>query len=149
MHIKQLITSQRAVSPVIGVILMVAITVILAAVVGTFVIGLGDSIGTSPTANFNFQYTNTTGSDDTLVITHSGGDTIDGSQLSVVASGITLSAADNTWSGNDYNGAARVSAGQSITVEEGNLSDATIRLVWTDATGDRSATLATWSGPIA
>ena len=34
----------RAVSPVIGVILMVAITVILAAVIGTFVLGLGDSL---------------------------------------------------------------------------------------------------------
>ncbi|WP_338071862.1 type IV pilin N-terminal domain-containing protein [Halorutilus salinus] len=31
-----------AVSPVIGVILMVAITVILAAVIGTFVLGLGE-----------------------------------------------------------------------------------------------------------
>ncbi|NUE02520.1 type IV pilin N-terminal domain-containing protein [Halorubraceae archaeon YAN] len=145
MHIKQFITSQRAVSPVIGVILMVAITVILAAVVGTFVIGLGDSIGTAPTANFNFDYTNATGND-TLVITHSGGDTIDGSQLSIVASGVELSPSDTTWSGG-YDGAARVSAGQSITVEEGNLSDATIRLIWTDASGDRSATLATWSGP--
>ncbi|MGQ3331272.1 type IV pilin [Halorubrum sp. FL23] len=36
--------SERAVSPVIGVILMVAITVILAAVIGTFVLGLGESI---------------------------------------------------------------------------------------------------------
>lgn len=40
----------RAVSPVIGVILMVAITVILAAVIGTFVLGLGDQIGGSATA---------------------------------------------------------------------------------------------------
>jgi len=38
-------TTDRAVSPVIGVILMVAITVILAAVIGTFVLGLGDSLG--------------------------------------------------------------------------------------------------------
>ncbi|WP_345781605.1 type IV pilin N-terminal domain-containing protein [Halorubrum ezzemoulense] len=37
-------------SPVIGVILMVAITVILAAVIGTFVLGLGDQIGGSATA---------------------------------------------------------------------------------------------------
>mgnify|MGYP006284982963 FL=1 len=36
--------NDRAVSPVIGVILMVAITVILAAVIGTFVLGLGDSV---------------------------------------------------------------------------------------------------------
>ncbi len=34
----------RAVSPVIGVILMVAITVILAAIIGTFVMGLGNSV---------------------------------------------------------------------------------------------------------
>jgi len=39
--------NERAVSPVIGVILMVAITVILAAVIGTFVLGLGDSLGDS------------------------------------------------------------------------------------------------------
>lgn len=36
---------ERAVSPVIGVILMVAITVILAAVIAAFVLDMGDSIG--------------------------------------------------------------------------------------------------------
>lgn len=45
----------RAVSPVIGVILMVAITVILAAVIGTFVLGLGDSIGNSTTAGITVE----------------------------------------------------------------------------------------------
>ncbi len=45
---------ERAVSPVIGVILMVAITVILAAVIGTFVLGLGDQLGdTAPQASFS------------------------------------------------------------------------------------------------
>ncbi|MDZ7687346.1 MAG: type IV pilin N-terminal domain-containing protein [Halobacteriales archaeon] len=39
-----------AVSPVIGVILMVAITVILAAVIGTFVLGLGDNVQDTPSA---------------------------------------------------------------------------------------------------
>ncbi|ELK56003.1 hypothetical protein D320_01493, partial [Haloferax sp. BAB-2207] len=45
MQIKTMFTESRAVSPVIGVILMVAITVILAAVIGTFVLGLGDQVG--------------------------------------------------------------------------------------------------------
>jgi len=40
--------SDRGVSPVIGVILMVAITVILAAVIGGFVLGLGDSLQQTP-----------------------------------------------------------------------------------------------------
>ncbi len=45
-----------AVSPVIGVILMVAITVILAAVIGTFVLGLGDEVGETPQAGVTFDY---------------------------------------------------------------------------------------------
>lgn len=40
----------EAVSPVIGVILMVAITVILAAVIGTFVLGLGENVGSTASA---------------------------------------------------------------------------------------------------
>jgi len=43
MQLKRLLTDDDAVSPVIGVILMVAITVILAAVIGTFVLDLGQN----------------------------------------------------------------------------------------------------------
>jgi flagellin-like protein len=50
MKFKQLLTDDEAVSPVIGVILMVAITVILAAVIGTFVLNLGDDVEANPTA---------------------------------------------------------------------------------------------------
>jgi len=42
-----------AVSPVIGVILMVAITVILAAVIGTFVLGLGENVEQNARAGIN------------------------------------------------------------------------------------------------
>jgi flagellin-like protein len=45
----------RAVSPVIGVILMVAITVILAAVIGTFVLNLGDNVEANPQAGVSFS----------------------------------------------------------------------------------------------
>ena len=47
--------SDRAVSPVIGVILMVAITVILAAVIGTFVLGLGDSVSQNQSAGVSID----------------------------------------------------------------------------------------------
>ena len=47
--------SDAGVSPVIGVILMVAITVILAAVIGTFVLGLGDSVSQNPQAGVTFE----------------------------------------------------------------------------------------------
>ncbi|MDY7080978.1 MAG: type IV pilin N-terminal domain-containing protein [Halobacteria archaeon] len=45
-----------AVSPVIGVILMVAITVILAAVIGTFVLGLGENVQTTVQAGVNIEF---------------------------------------------------------------------------------------------
>ena len=50
MLVKQLLSDDKAVSPVIGVILMVAITVILAAVIGTFVLGLGESVNQNANA---------------------------------------------------------------------------------------------------
>ncbi|EMA63596.1 type IV pilin [Halorubrum sp. E3] len=75
----------RAVSPVIGVILMVAITVILAAVIGTFVLGLGDQLGdTAPQASFTIddETTNTT-----LYVTKTGGQSIEASDLTVSVDG--------------------------------------------------------------
>ncbi|MFC7154376.1 type IV pilin N-terminal domain-containing protein [Halomarina halobia] len=53
---KLLNADERAVSPVIGVILMVAITVILAAVIGTFVLGLGDNIQTNVQAGASVNF---------------------------------------------------------------------------------------------
>ena len=47
--------SDAGVSPVIGVILMVAITVILAAVIGTFVLGLGDQVNQNAQAGVTFD----------------------------------------------------------------------------------------------
>ncbi|OYR41459.1 hypothetical protein DJ82_05225 [Halorubrum sp. Ib24] len=77
-------SDDRAVSPVIGVILMVAITVILAAVIGTFVLGLGDSLGDSqPTAQLDVSFDTDT---DTVTIEHNGGDRIDSDSLEVIVS---------------------------------------------------------------
>jgi flagellin-like protein len=46
---------ERGVSPVIGVILMVAITVILAAVIASFVLGFGDSVSENVQAGADIQ----------------------------------------------------------------------------------------------
>jgi flagellin-like protein len=47
--------TKKGVSPVIGVILMVAITVILAAVIGTFVLGFADQLDQNPQAVVTFD----------------------------------------------------------------------------------------------
>ena len=60
---------ESAVSPVIGVILMVAITVILAAVIGAFVFGMGGSLKKT----YNVGVTATQTGSDTVDVTFQGG----------------------------------------------------------------------------
>ena len=62
--------NEDAVSPVIGVILMVAITVILAAVIAAFVFGMGSNIGTTKTV----AVTASQNDKDVLLTYHGGAD---------------------------------------------------------------------------
>ena len=82
-RIKELFTGEdRAVSPVIGVILMVAITVILAAVIASFVLGLGDSAAEpSPSPTIDASLDN-----DTLELAVTGGDDFSASDATIQAS---------------------------------------------------------------
>ena len=91
----------RAVSPVIGVILMVAITVILAAVIGSFVLGIGGDVQEAPQASFSYDSTNG-------VVVHEGGDSINISETSISASNV-----------NDANSNGEVDPGETISVSGG------------------------------
>ena len=76
----------RAVSPVIGVILMVAITVILAAVIGTFVLGLGDQLGdTAPQASFDVEGVDA--GEGNITFAKTGGQTIAAGDLALSVNG--------------------------------------------------------------
>ena len=145
MQVTKLLRSddERAVSPVIGVILMVAITVILAAVIGTFVLGLGDQVQTTaPNTQFSFDYTD----GESLDITHDGGDGIHNSELSVVVNGETFDA-ENEPSGSTWPTGV-VSAGTTITLDSNDVSpEDNVRVVWTSPDGSSSSTVASWSGP--
>ena len=95
----------RAVSPVIGVILMVAITVILAAVIGTFVLGLGDQLGdTAPQASFDTDNVAGSGDGVSFDIIKTGGQDIDPNNIVVTVDGTRVgSVADNsTGTGNPW-----------------------------------------------
>jgi len=67
--------NEKAVSPVIGVILMVAITVILAAVIAAFVFGIGGTQTKTPVASLQIKSASSTTNN--ITISHSGGDAID------------------------------------------------------------------------
>lgn len=154
MKLRQLLTDEDAVSPVIGVILMVAITVILAAVIGTFVLGLGDQVqDNAPQASFTFDYDEgATGTDDWstdyaatstggLSITHDGGDAIQAARLSVKGG-----ESDQTYGGGSpYADGSSISAGDSVAYAA--ASDDTVRVIWSASSGDSTATLGKWTGP--
>lgn len=145
----------RAVSPVIGVILMVAITVILAAVIGTFVLGLGDQVQeTAPQAQITIEEADLEAGEnsggDGVTFSHNGGDefTEDNTdQLRVTVDGDELGTAES----GDY----PFTAGSTITIEDADFSGAgfssdlnsktdgdevTVRVVWQGQ--DRSSVLA-------
>ncbi|PHQ45760.1 hypothetical protein DJ68_11055 [Halorubrum sp. C3] len=129
--------SERAVSPVIGVILMVAITVILAAVIGTFVLGLGDSIqSTTPTASISTDTIDNSGNDQ-IEFTHSGGDTIDGDNLRFVSSNSDVDLSDNS---TPTEFATGNTATTKVVGSSSSGDTTTVSLVFDD--GDTSSTLA-------
>lgn len=80
-------TDERAASPVIGVILMVAITVILAAVIGTFVLDLGQSSGKkAPQVSITVELdTSANSGAGEITISHEGGDALLSSETRIVA----------------------------------------------------------------
>lgn len=68
-------SKEDAVSPVIGVILMVAVTVILAAVIAAFVFGMGSNMGSSKVVAATAQIvgTGTTADPTYVLVTYQGG----------------------------------------------------------------------------
>jgi len=152
MRIKQLLNDDSAVSPVIGVILMVAITVILAAVIATFVLGLGEQVSqTSPNASFTFDYDdsaspssddfvgNVSGAAGNLTITHAGGPNISPDQMFTTGSSVSDGGAWDNVQSDD------VSAGDSATIAVD--SGDTISVTWENDEGTESSTLQRYNVP--
>ncbi|MFB6352976.1 MAG: type IV pilin [Halobacteriales archaeon] len=82
-------SDERAVSPVIGVILMVAITVILAATIGSFVLGMGQRVTqTAPQASLHVSVS---AAADTVTIDHNGGEAIDAGETRILIENATTS----------------------------------------------------------
>ncbi|REA00142.1 type IV pilin [Haloferax sp. Atlit-6N] len=157
MQLTHLFNDDSAVSPVIGVILMVAITVILAAVIGTFVLGLGDQVGdTAPQASFTFAFTDDVpggGTNAQLVVTHESGEGISADRLTVSIDGADVAATGDVYS---YSSTfpTDVAAGSSATIvktapagTDPAWSGEVVRVVWTSESGSNSATLQKQAAP--
>lgn len=130
MDLKKLFYDDDAVSPVIGVILMVAITVILAAVIASFVLGLGDSTSsTAPQVSVDCKFPSGAGNapSPTNTMVHAGGDNLDPGPLSVNNGNVTSSPSGGTFS-----------SGETIAED---ISRNT-KLVWSNPEGGSSNVIA-------
>jgi len=141
MDIKELLQDDDAVSPVIGVILMVAITVILAAVIASFVLGLGDTTQQAPNAQFSWSQggdgsaIHSFGDDTNVTVRHTGGDTLDAANINITDGSTTKSAS----SGDLFN-SSEIRAGDTAKISAS--SGSTIRVIWNAPEGGSSSTLA-------
>lgn len=117
----------------------------VAAVLASFVLGLGDSpTQAAPQVSFSFDYD----SAGTLTITHQGGDHVRADSLIVRGE---LLDATGSWTdlggsaSGDIGGEPAVVAGDRVTV--GAESNSRVSIIWESSEGDTSAMLARFEGP--
>jgi len=129
-------TDDRGVSPVIGVILMVALTVILATVLGTVVLDFASGVSEQPPqAAFDYEFDTV---DNNVTITHISGDRIDNSTLRVQIDGErALGDGDGGWSD-------EIAAGDSVTIngtDYGAGRGDTVRIIWQNPASSSANTI--------
>lgn len=138
---------KTAVSPVIGVVLMVGVAVLLASTVHVFVFSFADEVEPKPPhAGFTFE-TSECG-DEPLSVTHAGGDSIEADQLYLRSPDLSLSGPFSDPS--DYSTVGiddgTVDTGDRATICTEDLDGVTVRVVWVPESGGRSVILAEWTG---
>ena len=170
MELTALVRDEQAVSQVVGVILMVGITVLLAATAASFFLGLtNDKQTTSPRVAISADYDAATGSppEATLKLTHESGDSVDATQVEIDIEGADTgsSTVDErfTWKELAESSPDDVSGGMSVVVDRDTLRDpssaasyseltlrgASVKVIWQDPGSSQSFVLGRWAGPAA
>jgi flagellin-like protein len=117
MNLKQLFSTDddRGVSPVIGVILMVAITVILAAVIASFVLGLGGNNDPAPSPTID---SSVDAGENNITLDVTGGDDFDATVATIQGEIDGNSFEENL----DASGADEITAGDTIVLNSSSSS---------------------------
>ncbi|TSD08943.1 hypothetical protein DP107_17570 [Haloglomus irregulare] len=131
-------------------VLLALVLVVLAAVVGAFVLGIGGSASAggsssdrrteAPQVSFSFEYDADV---ERVTVTHDGGDSVPAEELQLAyesGGGITV----DTWVDERDD---TVTAGDSFTTESTVDSGGTVRVVWQNSDGSGAATLARFDVP--
>lgn len=119
-----MLESSRSLSPLISTVLLVSVVVLLGATISVFALQLGEDLSDpGPKADFHIEY-NYLGDgvqkNDSITITHAGGDVVEREQLEVVVGGNTVynETADSESSGGSYK-----VPGLVVEVDDGPYND--------------------------
>jgi flagellin-like protein len=166
----------RAASSVIGVVLLVAITVLVAATVGTFALAKANQASDPPPeGSFEFDYqkdgdTRQTVPSDNLTVTYTHGESIPAGRINFTFSGAREfnqngqpEGTNDLYVTTELFGTGTVAAGETETISEDNvqsrsggtlgslraldLAKAEVRVYWVAESGERSFVIAEWQGP--
>jgi flagellin-like protein len=149
MQISALLTEKRAVSSTIGVVLMVAVTVILAAVVGAFAMGLfSQTTPPPPQTGFSVEYDVSGSGPNTTNVTMATGSEVRTSRLKVTIDG------NSTWERGSGQTGFKTSGWSTKKIESGDTLDIAedgkpiqsgdeIQVIWD--TADTSTVLNDWT----
>jgi len=121
----RLLKDTKGVSPVIGVILMVAITVILAAVIGSFAFGFGQKMGTTaPNAQLVVKDDpddlGDSATDDVFILEHAGGDPLPCGDLSIY---IYDKSTGDLETQLEWDGASRFETATGTSIDSDSIAD--------------------------
>jgi FlaG/FlaF family flagellin (archaellin) len=154
MELKELFADDDAVSSVVSTILMVAITIILVAVIGSFVLNLGGAVGeTVPQARLAVVEKSLDANNSSVTIVHEGGQTLQEQQVSVKVNGqqALVEGPANNFSA-AWGGKGELTAGSTVNVTHYRSSGVgqkplqtndRVIVVWESKSGATSSTLFT------
>lgn len=130
MNPTKVVSGERAVSPVVGTTLLIGITVILASVIGTVLLGVGIGPAETPQVTLSFEVTDS----DEIKLRHEGGEPLDADEIVVLdETGAELDGLDDDL----HTGERETIVVDSTTVER-------ISVVWQNPQSDTESVLATF-----
>jgi len=155
---------QRGVSPVVGIVLLVAITVLLVGTAGAFFLGFTDDVGgpSAPTVAFSSNENLGSGSD-TLGFTVKSSEGLGDGTVHVVVSGASCGGSvdpNKRYTPTGLGVTGDLTAGTTLPLDKRalcrgpangplDLSAARVSVVWVDAGDSTGTTYTTWEGPAA
>ncbi|WP_435317770.1 type IV pilin [Haloarchaeobius sp. TZWSO28] len=146
MQLRALVTDDDALSPVIGVVLMVAVTVVLSAAVGAFVLDIGSQVTQkSPNVVVGYDFAVDGSGTEYVNLTHTGGDDVKSGNVEVFVNGTIAwnDGAQGSWSvGADDWAGGEITGGNQLVLQGGTADVSTgdsIQVIWRK--GDSSSIL--------